>query len=61
VNERLMTLAEVAEYFRVDARTVERWVAAGELTLADTPGRIRRFRESDIKGTTAPATGEATV
>ncbi len=47
-GSRLMTPAEVAVLFRVDARTVGRWEKAGKLTSVRTPGNHRRFREDEV-------------
>ena len=50
LNDRLMTPAEVAEYWAVDPKTVTRWAKDGRLTVARvTPGGHRRFWESDVK------------
>lgn len=49
IDDRLMTPAEVARYFDVDAKTVGRWAREGRLTIArTTPGGHRRFWESDV-------------
>lgn len=48
-NERLLTSAEVAALFRVDAKTVTRWAASGRITSIRTPGGHRRFRESEVR------------
>jgi excisionase family DNA binding protein len=40
---RLMTPAEVAVLFRVNAKTVTRWAAAGRIDSIRTPGGHRRF------------------
>jgi excisionase family DNA binding protein len=47
-DDRLMTPGEVAALFRVDPKTVTRWAASGRITSIRTPGRHRRFRESEI-------------
>uniref|UniRef100_UPI003F490CB5 helix-turn-helix domain-containing protein n=1 Tax=Sphaerisporangium sp. CA-236357 TaxID=3240030 RepID=UPI003F490CB5 len=50
VAERLLTSAEVADVFRVDPKTIGRWVRIGRLKAIRTPGgRLRRFRSSDIR------------
>lgn len=46
--DRLMTPGEVAVLFRVDAKTVTRWAAAGRLASIRTPGGHRRFRSSEV-------------
>ena len=48
-NERLLTPAEVGAMFRVDPKTVGRWVNAGRLTSIRTPGGHHRFREADVR------------
>jgi excisionase family DNA binding protein len=46
---RLLTTGEVAALFRVDRSTVTRWAQTGKLPCIDTPGGMRRFRESDVR------------
>jgi excisionase family DNA binding protein len=46
---RLLTAREVAALFRVDRSTVTRWAQTGKLPCIDTPGGMRRFRESDVR------------
>jgi len=48
-NERLLTPADVAALFRVDPKTVSRWVLAGRLTAIKTPGGHNRFRRSEVR------------
>jgi excisionase family DNA binding protein len=48
-NDRLLTPTEVARLFRVDAKTVARWAAAGQIGSIRTPGGHRRFFESEIR------------
>jgi excisionase family DNA binding protein len=40
---KLLTSADVARAFRVDYKTVGRWVKAGRLTAVRTPGNQLRF------------------
>jgi excisionase family DNA binding protein len=47
--EPLLTPAEVAALFKVDAKTVTRWAAAGRIGSIRTPGGHRRFRESEVR------------
>lgn len=47
-EERLLTGREVADLFRVDAKTVARWAAAGKLEAIRTPGGHRRYREPEV-------------
>jgi len=55
ITDRLMTPAEVASYYAVDAKTVTRWALAGRLPVARiTPGGHRRFWESDVKAAGLP-------
>ena len=49
LTERLMTPPEVAEVFRVDARTVGAWLRSGRLASIRTPGGHRRVRESAVR------------
>ena len=46
--ERLLTPREVAGLFRVDVKTVARWVKAGRLQAIRTPGGHLRFFASVI-------------
>lgn len=46
--EPLLTPAEVAQMFRVDAKTVTRWAKAGRITSIRTVGGHRRYREADV-------------
>jgi len=48
--EALLTPAEVAILFRVDAKTVARWAKAGKLTSLRTLGGHRRFIEAEVRG-----------
>jgi excisionase family DNA binding protein len=48
--ERLLITDEVAVMFRVDPKTVRRWVATGKVPSIRTPGgRDRRYREAEIR------------
>jgi excisionase family DNA binding protein len=49
MTDRLLTPTEVAALFRVEAKTVSRWAAAGLLPSIRTPGRQHRFRESVVR------------
>lgn len=46
--EKLFTIKETAEYFKITPRTVERLVRSGELGSVRV-GRQRRIRQSDIE------------
>lgn len=48
MTEELLTSKEVGETFRVDPKTVTRWVKAGRLTAIRTPGGHLRFRKSEV-------------
>jgi excisionase family DNA binding protein len=45
---RFFTIAEVADHLRVSARTIRRWIAAGEL-IVHRPGGIIRIAEADLR------------
>jgi len=45
----LLTPSEVAEIFRVNAKTVSRWAKSGKLSVVRTLGGHRRFRRSEIE------------
>jgi excisionase family DNA binding protein len=50
-DEALMTPAEVATMFRVDAKTVTRWAQSGKFpegTMIRTPGGQRRFNREKV-------------
>jgi excisionase family DNA binding protein len=59
MTERLLTISEVAALFRVDPKTVARWLAGGRLTRVDTPGGKPRVRESECTGLLQPSEIEA--
>jgi excisionase family DNA binding protein len=48
-SEPLLTRAEVAAMFGVDAQTVTRWARKGRLTAVRTPGGHRRFSEREVR------------
>lgn len=45
----LLTPAEVARMFRVDAKTVTRWAKQGKLDAIRTLGGHRRYRADDVR------------
>jgi excisionase family DNA binding protein len=45
---RLLTVAEVAERFRLSDETIHRWARAGRLPYVDMLG-VKRFRREDIE------------
>lgn len=47
--EKLLTPHEVAELFRVNAKTVTRWARNGKITSIRTLGGHRRFHEDEIR------------
>jgi excisionase family DNA binding protein len=54
--ERLLTPAEVAALFRVDAKTVTRWAQEGRLTFIRTLGGHRRYYEAEVRALMAGLT-----
>lgn len=52
---RLLTAAEVAALFRVNAKTPARWADAGRLTVYLTPGGHRRFLADEVYARLRPA------
>lgn len=48
-GDPLLTPREVANTFRVDPKTVTRWVKAGKLVAIRLPGGHRRFRYSHVQ------------
>ena len=48
-GDELLTPAEVAALFRVDAKTVTRWANAGKLTAIRTLGGHRRYRAEEVR------------
>lgn len=49
LDDELLTPAEVAAIFRVNAKTVTRWASQGLLPHSWTPGGHRRYRRSMIE------------
>jgi excisionase family DNA binding protein len=47
--DKLLTPAEVAAMFRVNAKTVTRWARAGRLSAIKTMGGHRRYRLSEVR------------
>lgn len=48
-DNALLTPAEVAALFRVNAKTVTRWARAGKIATVRTLGGHRRFRRDEIE------------
>ncbi len=44
-----LTTAEVAERLRVNQRTVQRWVASGQLRATKAGPKVWRIREQDLQ------------
>lgn len=53
-TEELMTPAEVAAVFGVQAKTVAAWARAGRLDAVRTLGGHRRYRRSDVEELLGP-------
>jgi excisionase family DNA binding protein len=47
-NEKLLTKGEVAQFCRVEIRTVDRWVAAGKIRGYRIPSGRMLFRARDV-------------
>jgi excisionase family DNA binding protein len=58
-TERLLTEREVADVFRVTARTIRRWAAMGTLDAVRLHG-VTRYRARDVTALIEPSTSEAT-
>ena len=48
VEQVWLTRAEAAEYLRVGTRTLDRWVAAGQLPAYRKGQRMTRFRREEL-------------
>ena len=48
-DDKLLTTAEVARMFRVDARTVTRWARSGKISAVRTLGGHRRYYLSEVE------------
>ena len=59
--ERMLTASEVAQLFRVSAKTVGRWGRSGALPLYRTIGGHHRYRLSDVRTFLGLKTEEASV
>jgi len=49
LGEKLLTPAEVAQFFRVDPKTVTRWAKSGKLHSIRTLGGHRRYSEAEVR------------
>ena len=47
-DDRLLRSREVADLFKVSAKTVTRWAKTGKLHSVLTPGGQTRYRKSDV-------------
>ena len=47
--DKLLTPAEVAAMFRVNAKTVTRWARSGRLSAIKTMNGHRRYRLSEVR------------
>lgn len=48
-DDYLLLAVEVADLFRVEAKTVTRWANSGELESIRTPGNHHRFKAGVVK------------
>jgi excisionase family DNA binding protein len=48
-DDRLLTPGEVAAFFHVHVKTVQRWEKEGRIKAIRTPGNHRRFRVSAVR------------
>lgn len=48
MQDSLLTTAQVADQFKVNERTVGRWVREGRLKGVRTPGGTIRVRQSEV-------------
>lgn len=49
MEEKLYTVAEIAEYFKVGVTAVHMWIARGKLNAIATPGGEKRITETELK------------
>lgn len=59
-TDELMTPAEVAAVFGVQAKTVAAWARAGRLDAVRTLGGHRRYRRTDVEALLSPRAMPAT-
>jgi excisionase family DNA binding protein len=48
-DQNVLTIDEVAELHRVSRRTVERWIARGDLPASKLPGGLVRITRTDAE------------
>jgi predicted site-specific integrase-resolvase len=58
-DEKLLTKGEVARLWRVDVRTVDRWLTAGKIGRQRTPSGRVLFRRRDVLTVVTPRPGFA--
>ena len=49
MEEKIYTVKEVAEYYKVTVQAVHNWITKGKLNAISTPGGETRVMESEIK------------
>lgn len=49
MEEKIYTVKETAEYFKVSVQAVHNWINAGKLNAITTPGGEKRVLEGEIK------------
>lgn len=47
--EKIYTIQEVAEYFKVSKQTIHNWLYLKKLSAIKTPGGELRIKESELK------------
>lgn len=55
----LMTVAEVAEAFRVSDETIHRWCRSGYLPYIPLPSGLKRFRRNEVEAILGQQVGAA--
>lgn len=49
LEDKIYTVKETAEYFKVTVQAVHNWINSGKLNAISTPGGEKRVLESEIK------------
>ena len=49
MEDKIYTVKEVADYFKVSAPAVHNWINRGQINTTATPGSEYRITESEIK------------
>lgn len=49
MEEKLYTVAEIAEYFKVTSQAVHMWIVRKKINCICTPGGEKRITESELK------------